>query len=239
MCVLVYPLVMQTSDERAKAEDGLSSCVPVRTGTRQRRGKHRPSTGPGLWRRPPVGTDLRKAVLDGFPPERMVAYDLYMPCRFLLLQSGRRLFCIDEAQDPVRFVAGDILQGAQPLSELYGACSTIHAGYFFHLFDEDDQRRLAHIISRLMQARRGTTVLGSQLGRPRAGRRVVPLGGRAFVHSPESWSELWCGPEGPFDESQVIVSAVLQQPNPKDLMADSVDVESDDRALLIWSVVIR
>ncbi|CAE6518172.1 unnamed protein product [Rhizoctonia solani] len=96
------------------------------------------------------GNDVRKAALDGFPVENIVATDL----RRDFWDLGFKLFKDDPVIFPVPFLEGDIfstrlldlesprstvrptLPDLESLTELLGHVSIIHASAFFHLFSK-------------------------------------------------------------------------------------------------------
>ncbi|CAE6474851.1 unnamed protein product [Rhizoctonia solani] len=96
------------------------------------------------------GNDARKAALDGYPVENIVATDL----RRDFWDLGFKLFKDDHTTFPVPFLEGDVfssqlldlesprsterphLADLKSLTELLGHVSIIHASAFFHLFSE-------------------------------------------------------------------------------------------------------
>ena len=113
------------------------------------------------------------------------------------------------------------LSTVRTLTELRGHVSAIHISAVFHLFAEDEQVRLAHLLGGLLAPEPGSIIFGLQSGRAEKGLRVeagVPNShGRQwqmFCHSPESWKELW---EGVFPEGTVRVDADLKELERDDL----------------------
>lgn len=132
---------------------------------------------------------------------------------------GHKLFCSTAETFPATFVAGSVLDaehvavapvayspsevaGPRPvlstltsLNPLRGHVSAIHAGAFFHLFDEEQQLRIAHALGGLLSPEPGSMIVGSQGGAPEKGIRVVQQEQTGsisqFLHSIESWKELW------------------------------------------------
>ena len=131
---------------------------------------------------------------------------------------GHKMFKDTPESFPVTFVPGDAFDDAflapapiapQPPTEplpdfatlttftpLQGRISAIHAGYLFHLFDEERQLELAKRVASLLSPEPGSFILGAHGGRPQKGARTEAMrpnaGGSAmFCHSPESWEELW------------------------------------------------
>ncbi|KAH9481460.1 Methyltransferase adrK [Psilocybe cubensis] len=123
------------------------------------------------------GNDARKAVVDGWPAENVVASDL----RPEFWNFGHELFKSTPKSFPATFIAGDVFSPAtldisdtqpspnsnsttevkQPppihplrdltsLTPLKHRLSAIHASSFFHLFPEDSQRELARRLAFLL-----------------------------------------------------------------------------------------
>jgi len=178
------------------------------------------------------GNDIRKAASDGFPIQNMIASDL----RQEFWDLGHELFRSTVDSFPVTFVAGDAfdpkflephapfydapqtgrpdLSSLTSLTPLQGHLSIIHASAFFHLFDEEQQFRLAKSVAGLLSPVPGSMIFGSHGGAERKGKRPENLqrkDGRTsrgmFCHSPESWQELWDGQV--FEKGTVKVEAHL------------------------------
>ncbi|KAF8705400.1 hypothetical protein RHS03_05646, partial [Rhizoctonia solani] len=153
------------------------------------------------------GNDARKAALDGYPLENIVATDL----RRDFWDLGFKLFKDDLALFPVPFLEGDVfssqlldLDAPRPterpkvphlktLTELLGRVSIIHASAFFHLFSEENQKKLAERCVALLNMEPGSTIFGSHNGAPEPG-VYTGIGApdrEMFCHSPESWRKLW------------------------------------------------
>lgn len=85
------------------------------------------------------------------------------------------------------------------------------------MFDEDKQRRLAHLFASLLSPVPGSIIFGFHIGASNAeedklGRdRLTFLGKPAFAHSPISWRELWSGTNGPFRPEQVSIEVEISQ----------------------------
>jgi len=100
------------------------------------------------------------------------------------------------------------------LAPLLGHVSAIHASSFFHLFDEEKQAQLAHLLAGLLSPEPGSMLFGAHGGLPEKGLRVeawrnhertVPM----FCHSPESWNTLWDGEV--FEKGTVRVEVELRE----------------------------
>ncbi|KAH9481459.1 Methyltransferase ausD [Psilocybe cubensis] len=164
------------------------------------------------------GNDSRKAMIDGWPIENIVASDL----RQEFWECGHELFKSTPASFPVAFIAGDVfdssmldmesdtqadpdsirpLRNLTSLSPLKHKVSAIHVSALFHLFDEDHQRDLAHRLASLLLLEKGSIIFGQHGAQPEMGTRleIVRMDGTdseigqhtMFCHSPESWKKLW------------------------------------------------
>ncbi|TBU33175.1 hypothetical protein BD311DRAFT_749372 [Dichomitus squalens] len=176
------------------------------------------------------GNDTRKAVLDGWPIEGVIAADLSPQ----MWNVGHELFRSTPDTFPVPFVQGDILDPAylapapllptsstpildplpplsevKTLNELHGKISAIFASAFFHLFKFEGQEQVARKLAGLLSPLPGSLIFGTQTGFAEKGGWGVD-GSRADYHSDESWKELW---ENLFVEAgvEVEVKARLQQ----------------------------
>ena len=103
----------------------------------------------------------------------------------------------------------------------------------FHLFQEDDQLRLARGLGALLSPEPGSMIFGSHGVVP----QTSPVQSdddrkRLFSHSPDSWTELWDG--GVFERGTVRVNATVAEIDVQYKRAASV---RDTRACwLQWSV---
>ncbi|KAI9059638.1 hypothetical protein FKP32DRAFT_1596194 [Trametes sanguinea] len=205
------------------------------------------------------GNDIRKAVLDGYPVENVVASDLHSEYWAL----GHKLFKTTQETFPVPFIPGDAFDPAhlEPVSPFYsppdtprpqletltslnplrGYVSAIHASAFFHLFDEDQQFKLAQALAGLLSPEPGSMLLGAHGGRQDKGYRTetgarprAHGGGSMFCHSPESWTELWDGQI--FKKGTVRVEAFLQETQRDDLKNVPGVAPGAKFYLLVWSV---
>lgn len=163
------------------------------------------------------GTDVRKLVVDGFPPECILASDL----RPDFWDLGQRLFKELPGQSKLRFLPGDIfdnnfldvrndgyrapdldtaspstLATASSLTRLRGRVSLIHVASLFHLFDEHQQLNLAQRLAALLSPEPGSFIFGSHGCRLEEGYRVSGSGSSgpmSFRHSEQSWKDMWDG----------------------------------------------
>ncbi|TFK40028.1 hypothetical protein BDQ12DRAFT_680236 [Crucibulum laeve] len=159
------------------------------------------------------GTDIRKAVADGWSVENVIGSDL----RKEFWEYGHDLFKSSPTSFPAAFVGGDAfelisprppfytepetsrpnLQDLSSLTPLQGHISAIHASFFFHLFSEEKQSELACRVATLLSTTPGSFIFGSHLGLPEKGFRTAVDSKHCqyimFCHSPETWKELWDG----------------------------------------------
>ncbi|KAH9065637.1 hypothetical protein EDB87DRAFT_1672338 [Lactarius vividus] len=200
------------------------------------------------------GTDVRKAIADGFPLRNVVTSDLHQG----FCDLGHRLFRTTPDTFPVTFVPGDVfnpehlsivspftansppvatvpdLRTLTSLNPLHGHVSAICALYFFHLFSEDAQLRLARALAGLLLPEPGSMIFGKHIGLPESGDWEDPSTRRClFCHAPRSWSELWDG--GVFPKGTVKVLAFVTE-IPKEGTVNVVDPGANSLHILTWSV---
>ncbi|EKM47973.1 uncharacterized protein PHACADRAFT_266612 [Phanerochaete carnosa HHB-10118-sp] len=138
-----------------------------------------------------VGNDARRAVLDGFPANQIVASDLHPE----FWDMGHKVFKSTPESFPVKFVPGDVFSDAflargdpaatleatntpaagsersvdlsalTSLTPLRGKLSVIYASSLFHLFDEEQQSELAHRIASLLSPAPGSFIFGAHVGK--------------------------------------------------------------------------
>ncbi|KIJ16042.1 hypothetical protein PAXINDRAFT_99023 [Paxillus involutus ATCC 200175] len=192
-----------------------------------------------------VGTDIRKAVADGFPAERTIGSDLHPEFGDL----AHKLFRTTPETFPGHFIPGDALDPdtlsvVQPfeavpdspepelktltsLNPLHGRISVIHASNFFHLFSESKQLHLARALAGLLSPEPGSIICGGNWGLPEKGPMVERLFGgtmELFCHSPQTWTEMWDGmvfPKGSVELDNHLIE---------------VDMEGYKFWYLLWSV---
>nr|POE63742.1 methyltransferase trt5 [Quercus suber] len=91
------------------------------------------------------GTELRKLVFDGVPPQNCVGTDL----RQEFFELGYELYRDRERMAGARFFAADIFDAeSAELAALDGRVDVVCAGSFFHLFDLEGQTRIAERVVR-------------------------------------------------------------------------------------------
>ncbi|KAI9454156.1 hypothetical protein BJY52DRAFT_773481 [Lactarius psammicola] len=194
------------------------------------------------------GTDVRKAIADGFPLRNVVTTDLHKD----FWDLGHRLFRTTPDTFPVTFVPGDVfdpehlsivppftttsppvttvpdLRTLTSLNPLRGHVSAIYVGNFFHLFPKDAQLRLARALAGLLTYR-SSMIFGVQVGLPEGGHPSAHH--RLFCHTPQSWDELWDGEVFPKGTVKVFAN-VTELPRDENLYP-----EEDSVHVLSWLVV--
>ncbi|KAI0049537.1 hypothetical protein FA95DRAFT_1604348 [Auriscalpium vulgare] len=174
------------------------------------------------------GADVRKAVVDGWPADRVLATDIIPE----FWDMGHELFRSTPSTFPVHFIPGNLfdplhLAPAPPplsppshppvlasltnLTPLHGRTTAIHASALFHLFPEAQQRALARLLGSLLAPGPGAAIFGWSTGRAESG--VVEFEGgvshpRLFCFAPADWRALW---EDVFGEGTVRVLAVNRE----------------------------
>ncbi|KAI0757744.1 hypothetical protein C8Q80DRAFT_1091298 [Daedaleopsis nitida] len=166
------------------------------------------------------GSDVRKAVLDGYPVDSCLATDL----RGSLYNEGHALFRDTPETFPVPFIEGDVfdpafLEPREPftaetaptdpppalgsltsLNPLRGHVSAVFMGKFLHLFDEAKQAHIARALAGLLSPVPGSMIFGVQGALAEMG-QFRPTGTEftMFCHSPESLGKVFedaCGGPG-------------------------------------------
>lgn len=103
------------------------------------------------------------------------------------------------------------LKSITSLTPLQGRVSALCSVAFFHLFDESEQRQIAHKFASLVSPLPGSIIYGAHRGSPVKGlMNRTAIGGQPsqrFCHSPDSWKELWDGQV--FEKGTVRVEAEL------------------------------
>ncbi|KAI9464086.1 hypothetical protein BJY52DRAFT_1251516 [Lactarius psammicola] len=155
------------------------------------------------------GADARKAALDGWPVNQIVATDIVSE----FWNLGHKLFRSSATSFPAVFIQADLLnQGhitpgppaenapdlasLSSLNQLRGQVTAIHASALFHLFSEKQQLALAMSLGSLLANVSGASIFGWSTGLAEVG--YLEFEGtvshpRQFCHSPSSWEALWNG----------------------------------------------
>ncbi|KAH9945914.1 uncharacterized protein BXZ73DRAFT_95435 [Epithele typhae] len=183
------------------------------------------------------GNDLRKLVHDGYPVDRMIAFDI----RPEFWELGHRLFNSSPTSSlshPSGLEPVPIPRALTSLVPLAGHASVVYASYLFHLFNEADQARLARILARLLRRTPGATIFGRHKGLASAGLDDAFTSERPmYCHSPESWQDLWRGVFG--EDVPVEISAVLSGPSTGSPEAGAAAVDETESPLPALQAVGR
>ncbi|KAF8600504.1 hypothetical protein BDV93DRAFT_533865 [Ceratobasidium sp. AG-I] len=198
------------------------------------------------------GIDARKAALDGYPTENIVATDLHEE----FWDLGFKLFKDSPSTFPVPFLGGDILSSdlldlnaskssARPnlssltsLTDLLGHVSFIHASAFFHLFSEENQQKIAQRCRALLSNQPGSTVFGFHFAAVEPG-IYSNMGGTnytMFCHSPQSWEKLW---KELYGETPIKVVATLEAKIPNENASEAAPGSNvTERRPMVWSITL-
>src|ERR1700759_3774499 len=84
------------------------------------------------------GQEIRKLVFDGAPSANTYGSDLYDS----FLSIGYDLFK-DSGRLQTTFIAADVFDDSSSLTRLAGQMNIIYTGAFFHLFDLEQQEKIA------------------------------------------------------------------------------------------------
>ncbi|THH11013.1 hypothetical protein EW145_g923 [Phellinidium pouzarii] len=117
-----------------------------------------------------MGTDVRKLVKDGYPPERVAGCDL----RRAFIDACYTLFNDSPSTCAITFLTSDIFEinldpspphpstrpfnEATSLDDLRGRLSHVYSGALFHLFNEETQSALAARLARLLRVPPGRAI---------------------------------------------------------------------------------
>ena len=121
------------------------------------------------------------------------------------------------------------------LTPLQGHVSVVHASSFFHLFEEEEQLKLARQLATLLSPLPGSTIFGMHGGRSAKGFRAEMINScvsHMFCHSPESWTDLWDGEI--FRKGSVEVEVKLLEREPR-----KFDPPGIIMYWLVWSIIRR
>jgi len=171
-----------------------------------------------------LGQDIRKCVFDGAPSNNLYASDLfpeYEDLSYDLWQDRdsmpRNHYIADDIlAENQKFSVGNLMMKLGP-----GQTDIIAITMFLHLFDYQNQLKVATRILRLLSHKRGSMILGSQAGvveaveqplkppfdKTRDGEKRT-----VYRHSPSSFTKLW-EDAGVAAGVPLRVSAVFQVPD--------------------------
>jgi SAM-dependent methyltransferase len=131
--------------------------------------------------------DIRRLVADGVDSSKCYGSDL----RLDFIGLGYELFC-DKETLKSEFIAADIFDADSALKELYGKVDIIGSSSFFHLFDWEQQKQVAHRCAKLLKPQKGSMIVGRQVGSREPGIRVRPNErGSRYRHDAKTWRKFW------------------------------------------------
>ncbi|KJA22933.1 hypothetical protein HYPSUDRAFT_40431 [Hypholoma sublateritium FD-334 SS-4] len=164
------------------------------------------------------GNDIRKAVVDGWPVENVIASDINP----VFWEYGHELFKSNPQTFPAAFVAGNIfdpaflaprdskaiitaggemsttvaqippLKNLRSLTPLQGKISAIYSASFFHLFDQQTQLQVARRLSSLLSPEKGSVIFGQHAGDSTQGYKRGPISIRNFPTEMSSKAMTFC-----------------------------------------------
>ena len=134
------------------------------------------------------GHDIRKLVADGAPSNHIYGCDL----RQEFFDLGYKLFCDKETLQS-KFIAADIFDPSSELGSLEGQMDIIFSASFLHLFGFKDQLEICKRMVKLLRDKKGSMILGRQIGNLVAGERAHERreGKSRWRHNEESFKKMW------------------------------------------------
>ena len=131
--------------------------------------------------------DIRRLVADGVDSRKCYGADL----RLDFIELGYDLFRDKDTLES-KFIDADIFDESSPLKDVEGTLDIINASAFFHLFNWDDQKKVAIRVAKLMKPQRGSLLVGKHVGSQNPQERPSCSGmGRRYSHNIETWRQLW------------------------------------------------
>ncbi|PNS20240.1 hypothetical protein CAC42_5690 [Sphaceloma murrayae] len=134
------------------------------------------------------GQDIRRLVYDGVPSECTYGSDLKLD----FMELGYDLF-LDKETLKTKFIPGDIFDEDSNPKELHDKMDIIQASAFFHLFDREKQKKVAHRVVKLLKPQKDSLLVGRQVGSVNPGEYFhrTNQDTTMFRHDPDSWRQLW------------------------------------------------
>lgn len=137
------------------------------------------------------GQVLRHLLYDGVPAENLIGTDLYPK----FIEQGYDLFR-DEGKCGLKFVTGDMLDHSDTsLDVLHGKVDIIHGTFLFHLFNHEEQIKLAtRLVKFFKPDAKNALIVGRHTG------QAEPLDPfetwtldklKRDLHTPSTWQALW------------------------------------------------
>jgi hypothetical protein len=125
---------------------------------------------------------------DVAPTENLYGSDL----RLDFISLGYDLF-LDSDKFNAHFIAVDIFDdGSDLVKQLSGKIDIIYTGAFFHLFDLEEQEKIAKRVVTLLKDKPNTLILGRQVGNVKPGNYQRRLrDGSRYRHDENTWTKMW------------------------------------------------
>ncbi|KAM0750794.1 hypothetical protein T439DRAFT_325853 [Meredithblackwellia eburnea MCA 4105] len=173
------------------------------------------------------GTDVRKAVIDGYPSELVIGVELMKG----FVDISTKLF---PAVPSPQVYVGDIFDtktfsdpdapsilpaDLSTLTPIKGKVRAVHCGSFFHLFSEEKQKEIVVLLKEIVSLKEGTTIFGTHIGNKVAGLRESGM----YCHDPETWKTLW---NEVFGADKIEVKTCLRP-------------SQNFQHMIVWSVLIQ
>ncbi|KAK4988217.1 hypothetical protein LTR66_007374 [Elasticomyces elasticus] len=130
--------------------------------------------------------DIRRLVYDGVPSENLRGADLHEE----FIDLGYDLFR-DRRTLKAEFVVGDVLKEYE-YKRFDSKIDVVLANLFFHVWNWKDQQRVGERIVKFTQPRKGSVIVGRQLGSINPKEVTAPpRGSKVFLHNAETLRKLW------------------------------------------------
>ncbi|MBW0498881.1 hypothetical protein O181_038596 [Austropuccinia psidii MF-1] len=173
-----------------------------------------------------VASDVRQVISEGWKREDILAIEIDQEAINLgyemFIDSDRPIPCfIGNIFDPNIFDPTKALEKTSSRIDLFSLkdmnllkrrVSFISCHYLFHLFDRDDQERLANYCALLLSDEPGSSIFGTHKGSREQGPQSLDHlpGTYWYNHSVESWVQMW---ENIFNPETVKIVAELKESN--------------------------
>lgn len=182
-----------------------------------------------------MGQDLRKCVYDGAPADKLYASDLFPEYEDLSYELWRdrhtfpahHFLADDVLAENNRFMRGSLMTKLGP-----GQTDMIAINMFLHLFDYNNQLRVATRILRLLSHKPGSLILGSQAGvlepveeplKPPFDKTEDGTTRTIFRHSTDSFVKLWEDAGVAAGVPLRPISCIFNQPKATEASPEGVD----------------
>ncbi|KAL6720881.1 hypothetical protein ACLMJK_002806 [Lecanora helva] len=182
-----------------------------------------------------MGQDLRKCIYDGAPADKLYASDLFAEYEDLSHDLWRdrdtfpknHFLAEDILADNDRFLQGSLMTKLGP-----GQTDMIAINMFMHLFDFDNQLKVATRLLRLLAQKPGSMILGSQAGvqepvdeplKPPFDKTEDGKTRTIFRHSTQSFINLWEDAGVAAGVPLRPISCIFKTPKATEASAEGVD----------------